>query len=470
MSAVVTVNPATGELLAEYPVLSDPDVDAALDRAAVAQTGWAALSYDRRAEVLRRAAGILRAEVEDLALLVTREMGKPLAESRAEVEKCATACDYYADHAGDFLADEPVATSADSSWIGYEPVGVVLAVMPWNFPLWQVLRFAAPALMAGNAALLKHSPNTTGCALAVERVLADAGAPAGLFAALVVAEPDVPAVTRRLIDDPRIGAVTITGSERAGRAVGSAAGDAIKKSVLELGGSDPFVVLSDADLPRVARMAARGRFLNAGQSCISPKRLVVDASVAEEFTRLLVAEVEKLTVGDPEAPGTDVGPMAREDLLEGVHRQVEASVAAGARLLTGGRRLDRAGTFYAPTVLTDVVPGQPAYDEEIFGPVAAVVVVDGDDDAVRVANDTRFGLGASVWTADRERGIAVGRRIRSGAVFVNAVVASDVRMPFGGTRASGYGRELAAAGIREFVNVRTWWVLDEPAGTAPASE
>jgi succinate-semialdehyde dehydrogenase / glutarate-semialdehyde dehydrogenase len=470
MSAVVTVNPATGERLAEYPVLSDADVDAALDRAAAAQTGWAALPCAERAEVLRRAAGILRAEVEDLALLVTREMGKPLAESRAEVEKCATACDYYADHAGDFLADEPVATSADSSWIGYEPVGVVLAVMPWNFPLWQVLRFAAPALMAGNAALLKHSPNTTGCGLAVERVLADAGAPAGLFAALVVAEPDVPAVTRRLIDDPRIGAVTITGSERAGRAVGSAAGDAIKKSVLELGGSDPFVVLSDADLPRVARMAARGRFLNAGQSCISPKRFVVDASVAEEFTRLLVAEVGKLAVGDPEAPGTDVGPMAREDLLEGVHRQVEASVAAGARLLTGGRRLDRAGTFYAPTVLTDVGPGQPAYDQEIFGPVAAVVVVDGDDDAVRVANDTRFGLGASVWTADRERGIAAARRIRSGAVFVNAVVASDVRMPFGGTRASGYGRELAAAGIREFVNVRTWWVLDEPAGTAPASE
>ena len=470
MSAVVTVNPATGERLAEYPVLSDADVDAALDRAAAAQTGWAALSYDHRAEVLRRAAGILRAEVEDLALLVTREMGKPLAESRAEVEKCATACDYYADHAGDFLADQPVATSADSSWIGYEPVGVVLAVMPWNFPLWQVLRFAAPALMAGNAALLKHSPNTTGCALAVQRVLADAGAPAGLFAALVVAEPDVPAVTRRLIDDPRIGAVTITGSERAGRAVGAAAGEAIKKSVLELGGSDPFLVLSDADLPRVARMAARGRFLNAGQSCISPKRFVVDASVAEEFTRLLVAEVEKLAVGDPEAPGTDVGPMAREDLLDGVHRQVEASVAAGARLLTGGRRLDRAGTFYAPTVLTDVEPGQPAYDEEIFGPVAAVVVVDGDDEAVRVANDTRFGLGASVWTADRERGIAAARRIRSGAVFVNAVVASDVRMPFGGTRASGYGRELAAAGIREFVNVRTWWVLDEPAGTAPASE
>jgi succinate-semialdehyde dehydrogenase/glutarate-semialdehyde dehydrogenase len=363
-----------------------------------------------------------------------------------------------------------VATSADRSWIGYEPVGVVLAVMPWNFPLWQVLRFAAPALMAGNAALLKHSPNTTGCALAVQRVLTEAGAPEGLFTALVVAEPDVPAVTRRLIEDPRIGAVTITGSERAGRAVGSAAGDAIKKSVLELGGSDPFVVLADADLPRVAAMATRGRFLNAGQSCISPKRFVVDESIAEEFTRLLVAEVEKLTVGDPEAPGTDVGPMAREDLLEGVHRQVEASVDAGARLLTGGHWIARPGTFYAPTVLAGVEPGQPAYDAEIFGPVATVIVADGDDDAVRIANDTRFGLGASVWTTDPERGIAVARRIRSGAVFVNAVVASDVRMPFGGTRASGYGRELAAAGIREFVNVRTWWVLDEPAVAAPASE
>jgi succinate-semialdehyde dehydrogenase/glutarate-semialdehyde dehydrogenase len=470
MSTVVTLNPATGERLAEYPAFTDSEVDSALDRAASAQVGWAALPYAHRASVLRRTAAVLRAEADELALLVTREMGKPLAEARAEVEKCATACDYYAERAGAFLADEPVLTSADRSWIGYEPVGVVLAVMPWNFPLWQVLRFAAPALMAGNAALLKHSPNTTGCALAVQRVLAAAGAPEGLFTALVVAEPDVPAVTRRLIEDPRIGAVTLTGSERAGRAVGSAAGEAIKKSVLELGGSDPFVVLADADLPRVVAMAARGRYLNAGQSCISPKRFVVDASVAEEFTRLLVAEVEALTVGDPEVPGTDVGPMAREDLLDAVHRQVQASVAGGARLLAGGRRQERPGSFYSPTVLAGVAPGQPAYDEEIFGPVATVIVADGDDDAVRIANDTRFGLGASVWTADPDRGVAVARRIRSGAVFVNAVVASDVRMPFGGTRASGHGRELAAAGIREFVNVRTWWVLDEPAVTAPASE
>jgi succinate-semialdehyde dehydrogenase/glutarate-semialdehyde dehydrogenase len=470
MSTLTTVNPATGKPLAEYPVLSDAEVGSALDRAAAAQARWAELPTADRAAVLRRAAQALRADVDELALLVTREMGKPLAEARAEVEKCATACDYYAEHAGDFLADEPVATSADRSWIGYEPVGVVLAVMPWNFPLWQVFRFAAPALMAGNAGLLKHSPNTTGCALAVARVLGAAGAPEGLFTALVVPEADVPAVTRRLIEDPRVGAVTITGSERAGIAVGSAAGGAIKKSVLELGGSDPFVVLADADLPRAAAMATKARFLNAGQSCISAKRFVVEASVAEEFTRLLVAEVEDLTVGDPEAPGTDVGPMARADLLDGVHRQVEASTARGARLLAGGRRLEGPGNFYAPTVLVDVAPGMPAYDEEIFGPVAAVIVVEGEDEAVRVANDTRFGLGASVWTADPERGIAVGRRIRSGAVFVNAVVASDVRMPFGGTRASGYGRELAAAGIREFVNVRTWWVLDEPTGSAPVSE
>ena len=470
MSGLLAVNPATGEPLAEYATFAEADVDAALSSADDAQRAWASLAIAERAVVLRRVAAILREETDDLALLVTREMGKPLVEARAEVEKCATTCDFYADNAEAFLADEPVATSADRSWISYEPVGVVLAVMPWNFPLWQVLRFAAPALMAGNGALLKHSPNTTGCALVVERIVSAAGAPEGLFGALVVADADVPAVTRRLIDDPRVGAVTITGSERAGRAVGSAAGDAIKKSVLELGGSDPFVVLADADLPRVAALAARGRLMNAGQSCISPKRLIVDASVAEEFTRLLVAEVEALVVGDPEVPGTHIGPMARADLRDGVHQQVQASVAAGARLLVGGHPLAGPGCFYAPTVLVDVVPGVPAYDEEVFGPVASVVVARDEDDAVRIANDTRFGLGASVWTSDPERGVAVAGRIRSGAAFVNALVASDPRMPFGGTRASGYGRELGAACIREFVNVRTWWVLDEPAGAAPVSE
>ena len=451
MTAVVTANPATGETLAEYATFSGAEVDAALDRAAEAQCAWAARSIEERAVVLHRVAALLREQADVLALLITREMGKPLVEARAEVEKCATTCDYYADHAAAFLADEHVATSADRSWISYEPVGVVLAVMPWNFPLWQVLRFAAPALMAGNGALLKHSPNTTGCALAVQRVVAEAGAPGGLFGALVVAEPDVPAVTQRLIADPRVGAVTITGSERAGRAVGAAAGGAIKKSVLELGGSDPFVVLADADLPRVAAMAARGRLMNAGQSCISPKRLVVDASVAEEFPRLLVAEVEALVVGDPEDAGTHVGPMARADLRDGVHRQVEASVAAGATVLTGGRPLPRPGCFYAPTVLADVAPGMPAYDEEVFGPVAAVVVAADEDDAVRIANDTRFGLGASVWTTDPDRGIAVARAIRSGAAFVNALVASDARMPFGGT---GGERLRPGTGRRRHPGVR----------------
>jgi succinate-semialdehyde dehydrogenase / glutarate-semialdehyde dehydrogenase len=470
MSALITINPATGEPLGEYGTFTDAEVDAALTAAADAQREWAARPIADRATVLHRVAALLREELDDLALLITREMGKPLAEAWAEVEKCATTCDSYAENAAAFLADEPVETSADRSWISYDPVGVVLAVMPWNFPLWQVLRFAAPALMAGNGALLKHSPNTTGCALAVQRIVAAAGVPEGLFGALVVAEADVPATTRRLIEDPRVGAVTITGSERAGRAVGTAAGDAIKKSVLELGGSDPFVVLADADLPRVAALAARGRLMNAGQSCISPKRLIVDAAVADEFTRLLVAEVEALVVGDPEDPGTHVGPMARGDLRDAVHRQVEASVSAGASLLTGGEPLPGGGCFYAPTVLGDVFPGMPAYDEEIFGPVAAVIVARDEDDAVRIANDTRFGLGASIWTSDAARGVAVARRIRSGAAFVNALVASDPRMPFGGTRASGYGRELAAAGIREFVNVRTWWVLDEPAGAAPVSE
>ena len=429
---VQTLNPATGERLASYPAQTGPADLADLDAARSAYAEWSAVPLAERLALLRRVGGLLTERRAQYAALITREMGKPLVEARAEVEKCATTCDFYADNAAAFLADEQVATSADRSWISYEPVGIVLAVMPWNFPLWQVLRFAAPALMAGNAALLKHSPNTTGCAVAVQRIVTAAGAPEGLFVALVVAEADVPAVTRRLIADPRIGAVTITGSERAGRAVGAAAGDAIKKSVLELGGSDAFVVLADADLPRVAALAARGRLMNAGQSCISPKRLIVDASVAEEFTRLLVAEVEALVVGDPEAPGTHVGPMARADLRDGVHRQVEASVEAGARLLTGGRPLEAPGA----STPRPCSPGSP--------PASGVARGDlrpgGGRDRRRrrrrgrpLANDTRFGLGASVWTTDADHGVAVARRIRSGAAFVNALVASDPRLPFGGT-------------------------------------
>jgi succinate-semialdehyde dehydrogenase/glutarate-semialdehyde dehydrogenase len=467
---ITTVNPATGTALHIYPASGDAGIDAAIAASAAAQRDWARLDLDARGAVLTRAAAVLRRRVAALALLITREMGKPLTESRAEVEKCAWACEYYAEHAADFLADEHVVTGADRSWISYEPVGLVLAVMPWNFPLWQVFRFAVPALMAGNGALLKHSPNTTGCALAVVDVLAEAGAPDGLFAALVVPEADVPATVDRVIGDPRIGAVTVTGSERAGIGVAVAAGRAVKKSVLELGGSDPFIVLADADLPRTAAMAARARFLNAGQSCISAKRFIVEQAVADEFTRLFVAAVNDLTVGDPEQAGTEVGPLARTDLVEGIERQVRESVAAGASVLTGGTRLTRPGNYYAPTVLGDVRPGMPVYDEETFGPVAAVIRVADVDEAVRVANDTPFGLAASVWTADPDRGVAVGRRIVSGAVFINEVVASDVRLPFGGTRRSGYGRELAQAGIREFVNTRTFVLRDQPPAVAPAAE
>jgi succinate-semialdehyde dehydrogenase/glutarate-semialdehyde dehydrogenase len=470
-AAITTINPATGAELSVYPVTSPAAIEAAVERSAAAQRAWAATDAVRRGEVIAAAAAVLRRRSDELAQLVTREMGKPLAESRAEVEKCAWACEYYAENAAAFLGDEEVTTSADRSWISYEPVGIVLAVMPWNFPLWQVIRFAAPALMAGNGALLKHSPNTTGCALAVADVLEEAGLPAGLFAALVVAEADVPETTASIIADPRIGAVTVTGSERAGVSVAVAAGRAIKKSVLELGGSDPFVVLDDADLAKTAHLAAKARFLNAGQSCISAKRFIVHRDVADEFTRLFVAAVESLQVGDPEAPGTDIGPMARADLVDGIDAQVQSSVAAGATVLTGGRRLsDRAGNYYAPTVLGDVAPGMSVYDQETFGPVAAVIVADDEDDAVRIANDTPFGLAASVWTSDLDRGVALGKRIASGACFVNAVVASDVRMPFGGTRRSGYGRELAQAGIREFVNVRTWVAMSEPPAEAPAAE
>jgi len=470
MSEVTTVDPSTGEVLATYP---GSDVDGALSVLAAvsdAQPAWAARAVEERAELVRAVGAQVRKQAGELAALMTAEMGKPIAEARAEVEKSATACDYYADHGPGFLADRPVDTGgARRSWVAHEPIGVVLAVMPWNFPLWQVLRFAAPTLLAGNTAILKHSPDVTGCALAIEQVFRDAGLPDDVFRSIVVAAADVPDVTRALIEDDRIAAVSLTGSERAGAAVAASAGRAIKKSLLELGGSDPFVVLADADLDHAVAGAVKSRFLNSGQSCLAAKRFVVHAAVAGEFSRRFAAAVANLRVGDPRDDETDIGPMARVDLRDGLARQVRLSVAAGATVLAGGAPLEGPGAFFAPTVLVDVTLEMPVMAEETFGPVAAVIPVDDDDEAVRIANATRYGLGASVWSSDPEHALAVGRRVTSGALFVNAVVASDPRLPFGGTKRSGYGRELGEAGALEFTNARTYVVGGGvPAG--PATE
>jgi succinate-semialdehyde dehydrogenase / glutarate-semialdehyde dehydrogenase len=457
MAEITTVNPATGEDLQTYHCHGPGDIETVVADAVRAAADWKATSFDDRAAVLREVATTLRARSDELARLISMEMGKPLREAAAEIEKCAVTCDHYADNGAKYLQDDVIESSAKTSWVSYEPLGVVLAIMPWNFPFWQVLRFYAPAIIAGNATILKHSPNVTGCALAVEQVLAEAGAPKGLFQTIVVSEDDVPTVIPDLLADPRIAAVTLTGSERAGSAVGAAAGKNIKKAVLELGGSDPFVVLADADLDLTINGAMSSKYANDGQSCIAAKRFIVAADVYDEFVSRLTERVNDLVVGDPLDDATTTGPMAREDLADGVARQVDAAVEEGATVVTGGSRLDRPGAFYAPTILTDVKPGSVVLTEEVFGPVTAVVRVDDDDAAVALANDTPYGLGASVW-GDAEHALQVGRRIVSGMLFVNSIVASDPRVPFGGIKRSGLGRELSTVGIREFTNQRTVWV------------
>jgi succinate-semialdehyde dehydrogenase / glutarate-semialdehyde dehydrogenase len=467
---IVTINPASAEHLAVYDAFGAAQIEASVAAAHSAQASWAGLTAAERAGHLRAVAATLRIDREANAALMVAEMGKPVAEALAEVDKCAWVCEYYAEYGPAALADHEAVTAASRSWVAHEPLGVVLAVMPWNFPYWQVMRFAAPALLAGNAALLKHSPNVTGCALAIEKVFGDAGLPAGVFRTLVIAEPDVPTVTEALINDPRVAAVTLTGSESAGSAVAAIAGRAVKKSVLELGGSDPFVVLDDADLAMAVASAVRSRFLNSGQSCLAAKRFIIHRRVAEEFLSRFAAAVASLVVADPAKDSTEVGPLARADLVDALDRQVRASVAAGATVRAGGLRIARPGSWYAPTVLADVSVGMPVMAEETFGPVAAVIAVADDDEAALVANATPYGLGASVWSADTERALAVGRRITSGALFVNAVVASDPRLPFGGTKRSGYGRELGAAGILEFTNVRTYFIGAGGAPSGPPTE
>lgn len=455
---ITTINPATGAVLANYDSWDADRIEQAVAQGHAAALAWGREPLATRVQADRNLAAALREQKADFAPLMTQEMGKPLAEAAGEMEKAAVTALYYADQAERLLGDEPVAIDGVDAWVSYEPMGLVLAVMPWNFPVWQVMRFAIPSLTAGNGVLLKHSPNVTGSALAIQKLFLDAGFPEHLVTTLVVAEPDVPAVTERLIADDRIAAVTLTGSNRAGAAVGAAAGRASKKSVLELGGSDAFIVLDDADVEAAADTAVKARFTNAGQSCVCAKRFIVAQSVAERFTELFVQGTRALKVGDPLAEGTQMGPLARADLREALQRQVDQSVAAGARLLAGGTALPGEGYYYAPTVLDQVRPGMAVFDEETFGPVAAIVVAQDDDEATRLANATPFGLSVSVWSVSKERAVGVARRITSGAAFVNAMTASDARVPFGGTKKSGYGRELAAAGVHEFCNNRTYWV------------
>lgn len=447
------INPFDGAVLADYPDHTLAEARLRLDRMHAAWLDWRERPAIERAAVLARAGAIVRRDRDALAERMTLEMGKPIGAARAEAEKCAWVCEHYASHGPALLAAEFVTTDARRSEVRFVPLGVVLAVMPWNFPLWQVFRAAAPALVAGNALALKHASNVPGCALAIEAVWREAGLPDGVFAALLVGAAEA----LDLVDHPAVAAVTLTGSEAAGRAVAARAGAALKKTVLELGGSDPFVVLADADAAWAAREACAARIVNNGQSCIAAKRFIVEAPLADAFTDALVAEMRALRVGDPRDPATQVGPLARPDLVAELADQVRRSVAAGATLRLGGAARPGPGCFFEPTVLTGVEPGNPAFDEETFGPVAPVTVARDAAHAVALANRSTFGLGASLWCADIGRGERVAARLEAGAVFVNGAVRSDPRLPFGGIRRSGYGRELGVQGLREFVNVQTFW-------------
>lgn len=458
MSATITtINPTTGATLATYNSWDAAQIESAVARGHQTALAWGEQPLSQRVAAVQRLADQLRQHKAELANIMALEMGKPLRESEGEVEKSAVTAEYYMKHAERLLSDEAVQIDGVDAWVSYEPIGLVLAVMPWNFPLWQVMRFALPSLVAGNGVLLKHSPNVTGSALAIEKLLVDAGLPTGLLTTMVIAEPDVPNAIEGLIADERIAAVTLTGSNRAGAAVGAAAGRASKKSVLELGGSDAFIVLEDADVPAAAAAAVKARYNNAGQSCVCAKRFIVAQSVAEQFTQLFVEGAAKLRMGDPLEASTDIGPMARPDLVAQLQRQIDASVAAGAKLLLGGQTPSGSGSFYPPTVLSNTQPGMAVFDEETFGPAAAIAIAQDDADAARLANASPFGLSVSIWTASKARGVALAKKITSGAAFINAMTASDARLPFGGTKKSGYGRELAAAGVREFTNIRTFW-------------
>jgi succinate-semialdehyde dehydrogenase/glutarate-semialdehyde dehydrogenase len=453
--SLTVVDPTSGATLEKYPETSPTELVSIIERADAAHRAWRRTDFAHRAERMRRAADILRDRADAFARLMAREMGKPVRQGKGEAEKCAWVCEYYAEHAEAFQAPQDIETDARRSYVAFEPLGVVLAIMPWNFPFWQVFRFAAPALMAGNAGLLKHASNVPGCARAIEEILHEAGFPSDLFRTLIIGNEAVAGV----IEHPLVRAATLTGSTPAGRAVASKAGEMLKKTVLELGGSDAYVVLEDADLDATVATCATSRLINSGQSCIAAKRFVVVESVRREFERAFVERMRAAKMGDPMQQDTDIGPMARHDLRDDLHRQVQESVAQGARLVLGGAVPDDPGAYYPATVLTDVRKGMPAYDEELFGPVAAIIPAQDEADAIRIANDSVFGLGAAVFTRDLVRGQRIAEKeIEAGACFVNAFVKSDPRLPFGGIKESGYGRELADFGIREFVNIKTVYI------------
>jgi succinate-semialdehyde dehydrogenase/glutarate-semialdehyde dehydrogenase len=462
------INPATEEVISEYEFHTPGQIDALLDAAAGVFPAWRGTAIRERGRLMHRTAAVLRERASSLATLMAREMGKPVTAGEAEVEKCAATCDFFADNAEQFLADEHIPSDATRSYVRYEPLGAVFAIMPWNFPLWQVFRFAAPTLMAGNVAVLKHAPNVPGCAAAIEDAFRAAGVPPGVFTN-VNADNDQAAA---IIHHPAIRAVTLTGSTRAGRAVAAEAGRALKKVVLELGGSDPFIVIPPSGqasldfLHYAAEQAAKARCINTGQSCIAAKRFIVVGNWTDPFEQHLAGAMAAMKLGNPLDRATELGPLARLDLLENLHDQVQRSVAAGAHVVTGGRRLDRKGYFYAPTVLSDVTPEMPAFAEETFGPVAAVIGARDVDEAVELANATPYGLGASLWTPDVALAEQIAPRIESGNVFINGPVKSDPRLPFGGIKDSGHGRELSAIGIREFVNVKAVWAKESADGTS----
>jgi succinate-semialdehyde dehydrogenase/glutarate-semialdehyde dehydrogenase len=449
--AIQSINPANGELLRSYEPLDAQALGQKIALAADSFRSYRSISMEDRARWMRKLAGILEYESADLARLMTLEMGKPYKAAQQEALKCATVCRYYADHAAKMLADEPVRTEARRSFVRYQPLGVVLAVMPWNFPFWQVFRFLAPALMAGNVGLLKHASNVPQCALVIEELVRRAGFPRGIFQTLLIGSGQV----EQVLEHPAIAAVTLTGSEPAGRAVGAQAGSLLKKSVLELGGSDPFLVLPSADLDAAVQTAVKARCINNGQSCIAAKRFIVAEEVYAEFEQKFAAAMAALTVGDPMHESTDIGPLATPAILDKLDAQVKAAVQAGAKLLTGGSRIDRPGNFYTPTVLAEVPRSSKVFYEELFGPVAMLFRAKDLDEAIALANDTPFGLGASAWTREPAEQKRLIDEIEAGSVFLNRMVASDARLPFGGIKASGYGRELSAIGIREFLNTKT---------------